>query len=58
MPPRPRGADSVVPAHWLTHQLRAAAHGWGAVAGAVAVTDWGDRSLWTAEALAAYRRDQ
>lgn len=51
-------ADSVVPPHWLTYQLQAAAQGWDAVAGAVAVTDWGDRSSRTADALRAHRRDQ
>lgn len=51
-------ADSVVPPHWLCYQLRAAARGWDAVAGAIAVTDWGDRSPRTADALTAHRRDQ
>jgi glycosyltransferase involved in cell wall biosynthesis len=51
-------ADSIVPPHWLAHQLRAAAQGWHAVAGAVTVADWGDRSSRTAQALAAYRREQ
>lgn len=51
-------ADSIVPPHWLVSQLRAAAQGWDAVAGAVAVTDWGHRSSWTAQALAGYRRAQ
>lgn len=51
-------ADSVVPPHWLAYQLGAAAQGWHAVAGAVAVTDWGDRSSRTAHALGAHRRAQ
>lgn len=51
-------ADSVVPRHWLTYQLAAAAQGWEAVAGAVAVGDWSARPAGTASALAAYRRAQ
>jgi len=51
-------ADSIVPPDWLAYQLRAAAQGWDAVAGAVAVADWGDRPAWTAQALARHRRDQ
>ncbi|HSJ45447.1 MAG TPA: glycosyltransferase family 2 protein [Euzebyales bacterium] len=51
-------ADSVVPPDWLAYQLRAAARGWDAVAGAVTVSDWEDRSRRTSEALVAYRRDQ
>ncbi|HEY2518757.1 MAG TPA: glycosyltransferase [Streptosporangiaceae bacterium] len=33
-------ADSVVPAHWLSGQLRQAEAGWDAVVGTVAVTNW------------------
>lgn len=51
-------ADSTVPPHWLTYQLRAATAGWEAVAGAVEVVDWGGRSPGTAAALAAHRRGQ
>jgi glycosyltransferase involved in cell wall biosynthesis len=33
-------ADSVVPAHWLSGQLRQAGAGWDAVVGTVTVADW------------------
>ncbi len=33
-------ADSVVPAHWLSGQLRQAETGWDAVVGTVTVADW------------------
>jgi glycosyltransferase involved in cell wall biosynthesis len=33
-------ADSVVPAHWLSGQLRQAEAGWDAVVGTVTVADW------------------
>lgn len=33
-------ADSLVPRHWLTHQLRHARRGWKGVVGTVTVADW------------------
>ena len=33
-------ADTLVPAHWLRHQVRHANHGWDAVVGTIRVTDW------------------
>lgn len=39
-------ADTLVPPCWLRAQLRLAAVGWDAVAGAVVVTDWAGHPPW------------
>ncbi|WP_338181189.1 glycosyltransferase [Jatrophihabitans sp.] len=46
-------ADSAVPAHWLTRQLRHAADGADLVAGTVEVEDW---SQWPRQTRATYER--
>jgi glycosyltransferase involved in cell wall biosynthesis len=52
-------ADSVVPAHWLSSQLRLAAAGWDAVAGTVTVADWtGYPESTVREFTRRYGRDQ
>lgn len=48
-------ADSEVPPDWLPRHLSAAANGWHAVVGAIAVDDWRGRDPRTAARLARYR---
>lgn len=51
-------ADSRVPEDWLWRQLAAAARGWQAVVGGIAVDDWGPRDRRLAVRLAHYRMQQ
>lgn len=51
-------ADSRVPAEWLRAHLAAARRGWWAVAGGIAVDDWGVRPRGLAARLTHYRRTQ
>lgn len=51
-------ADTVVPPHWLRHQLRAASAGWHALVGGVAIGDRADRWPGVDDALADHHRAQ